>query len=100
MAKTQNNKGNFVSRLKAGCRSRAACAGLHTCMALGLRWMFVSGLLLASGLHFSARAADVLNTPAQAAAPVNVAFYYQNALPIDELQAFDIVVIDPARAKR
>lgn len=69
-------------------------------MALGLRWMFVSGLLLASGLHFSARAADVLNTPAQAAAPVNVAFYYQNALPIDELQAFDIVVIDPARAKR
>jgi hypothetical protein len=27
----------------------------------------------------------------------NIAFYYQGNLPIDELQAFDVVVVDPAR---
>lgn len=27
----------------------------------------------------------------------NVAFYYQNDLPINELQAFDVVVVEPAR---
>lgn len=28
----------------------------------------------------------------------NIALYYQNDVPVDELQAFDVVVIDPSRA--
>ncbi|MCI2810889.1 endo alpha-1,4 polygalactosaminidase [Eoetvoesiella caeni] len=34
---------------------------------------------------------------ANAQNPPNVAFYYQDDLPIDELQAFDIVVVDPTQ---
>ncbi|UHL63654.1 sugar ABC transporter [Paralcaligenes sp. KSB-10] len=45
--------------------------------------------------HGVARAATVAAGSVQAP---NIAFYYQSDLPVDELQAFDTVVIDPARA--
>lgn len=55
---------------------------------------FVSVLISVPG-HGWARAATIAAGSAQTP---NVAFYYQSDLPVDELQAFDAVVIDPVRA--
>ena len=37
----------------------------------------------------------VAEAVAVAAVPFNIAFYYAEKPPLDELQAFDIVVVDP-----
>lgn len=61
------------------------------------RKVVVIVLHLMSGLaaHSQGMAASMA-LPVDRHAP-NVAFYYRDPLPVDELQAFDVVVVDPAR---
>ncbi|KAA0911090.1 sugar ABC transporter [Pusillimonas sp. ANT_WB101] len=73
-------------------------ASVHTVYAT-LRGIAVTTLLALAGLLLGqslAYSAD-LATAFSAQSP-NIAFYYQSDLPVDELQMFDAVVIDPARA--
>lgn len=64
-------------------------------------WLFVVGLFGFFLLYIPRTYAETTPlTPTFVPAlnpPLNIAFYYQHDLPVDELQAFDIVVIDPAR---
>lgn len=51
------------------------------------------GLLLCGSGNALAVVADTSSSPGP-----NIAFYYGHDLPVDELQAFDVVVIDPSKS--
>ena len=51
----------------------------------------------AVGLSADARASTAGATAARAEPSVNLAFFYASDVPVDELQAFDAVVLDPAK---
>lgn len=61
-------------------------------------------VVIAGAIHIPPAAAGVadkavhLDNAVSAQAAPNTAFYYHGSLPVDELQAFDLVVVDPARA--
>src|SRR5690606_2090427 len=65
---------------------------------VSLGWVAVLALLMHGGFS-SAAQGPALEQASAAPTASNVAFYYQGNLPVDELQAFDAVVIDPARAQ-
>lgn len=94
MTKTLQNKTRFVYIQAAGLKGWRR----HVCIARLLRHSLAWGLPFIFAWLASAHAAETTQSLVSAKAP-NVAFYYQDALPVDELQAFDAVVIDPARAR-
>ena len=68
-----------------------------------LEWFSMRSLLIIAFIIQSAFCASTVVaavTPAATRAKTpNLAIYYQGRLPVEELQAFDVVVIDPARSK-
>ena len=70
-----------------------AVLGAHVLVGIFARlgWVMVMGGL-AGATAQAAQPQVAVNVP-------NVAFYYQAPLPLDELQAFDVVVVDPKRVE-
>lgn len=76
------------------CQKPMSCTWVSRLLIMG-----VLGLLVSYLSDTLANAATPTSaSEVTASTTFNIAFYYQNNLPVDELQAFDIVVIDPARA--